>query len=267
MSFYETLTAAIAAIAAAGFQSDAAIAEWAMRLRYVAQREMMSDSEIREHLRQSLGAIYRRQTAHGLMETNPGVGRFTLQMLAPQMQAELERRITASAGLIRLNQQAAVDKTLQRFSGWCTSVPAGGSEIVDKREVKGSIAKPTRDTRYEARRVAIDQGHKLSSSLSEIVARGTGAIAGKWRHILPRPGYSPRHSHVERNGNYYAVPDNWAITAGLMKKGAGYIDEITKPAEEPFCSCKYVWVTSLASLPDEMLTEKGRAWLAERKAA
>jgi len=38
--------------------------------------------------------------------------------------------------------------------------------------------------------------------------------------------------------------------------------ELEQPAELPFCSCWYEYVVSPRALPDELLTAKGRAWLA-----
>ena len=59
-----------------------------------------------------------------------------------------------------------------------------------------------------------------------------------------------------------------AIERGLMKAGpAGYTDEIDKPGERVFCRCYYQFVYMLASLPDDMLTEKGREYLAQPRRA
>ncbi len=52
---------------------------------------------------------------------------------------------------------------------------------------------------------------------------------------------------------------------GLITKGDGYLDEITQPAEEPFCRCYGVYVNNLRDLPPEMLTEKGRRALEETR--
>jgi hypothetical protein len=267
VTFSEVLTAAVAEMSRAGYQSEAQVQGWLQRIRYAAQAEMISDAGVLEQMRMAMGAVYQRETARGFSETNPGVGRFTVQMLTPRMQAEMERRVRASADLIKLNKQEAVERTLSRFQGWCTSIPKGGSDVVDKRAIKAELAKPTREVRYQARRVSIDQGAKLTSALSEIVAQASGAIAGKWRHIAPRAGYQPRRAHVERNGLFYAVRGCWAIEQGLMKAVWGYTDEITAPAEEVFCSCKYVWISTLANLPDEMLTVRGREYLVAQRAA
>ena len=262
-TFHEILTAAVADISAHGYSSDAQLAEWTRKLRMAAESVVMSDSEIRQQIRAAMTATYEREVVrNGIVSMNPGVGRFTKERLEPVMRAELDRAIMANVSLIKLNQKEAVEKTLRRFTGWSTSIPKGGSRIVDKRKTKADIAKPTQQSRYEARRCTIDQGHKFVASLSEIVAHGSGAIAGVWRHVRPRPGYSPRPDHVERDQKVFLIRDSWAISDGYIKKGsAQYTDEVTKPAEEPFCSCSYRWITDLADIPDELLTERGREYL------
>jgi hypothetical protein len=52
------------------------------------------------------------------------------------------------------------------------------------------------------------------------------------------------------------------MKAGLMNKGAGYTDEMTKPGEEVFCRCAMQFVYALRDLPPEMLTHKGETALA-----
>lgn len=267
MTFAEVLNEAVADVARTGFVSEIQVAEWMRKLRAAALGEMLDDNEVRRQVRAAFEAQFNRQLRTGIAELNPGVGRFTVARLEPQMRAELDRRIMASAALIKLNKTEAVEKTLRRFQGWSTSIPKGGSAVVDKREVKAHIAKPTKQQRYECRRVTIDQGHKLVAAISEIVANNSGAIAGLWRSHWRRPGYQYREDHKERDKVVYAVRGNWAMQAGLMKKGAGYTDEIERPAELPYCSCYYRWITDLADLPPEMITEKGRAYLAKGMAA
>ena len=193
---------------------------------------------------------------------NKGVERFTIERIKPSLRAELDRRILASASLIRLNRDAAIEKTIQRFQGWATSIPKGGSGAVAKRETKDDIRKSLAQLPFEERRVLIDQGHKLTSSISEILATDGGAIAGVWRSHWRQSGYDYRVDHKDRDEKVYTVRDNWAMQAGLMKVGrAGYTDDITKPGEEVFCRCYYSYLYHLRDLPASMLTAKGRAQL------
>ena len=168
----------------------------------------------------------------------------------------------ASAQLIKLNRQQSIAKTLQRFSGWATSIPAGGSKAVDKPEVRDDLKKALRSLPYEERRVAIDQGHKLVATINDLVAVEGGAIAGEWHSNFRQPGYDARPDHKERDGGVYLIRGNWASAQGLVKPGpAGWSDSITQPAEEPFCRCQFHYIYSLRRLPEGMLTAKGRAAL------
>ena len=52
------------------------------------------------------------------------------------------------------------------------------------------------------------------------------------------------------------------MTEGIIRRaGLRYTDEIEQPAELPFCSCFYEYLTSPRSLPETVLTAKGREWL------
>ena len=261
MTFQQVLTAAVADISSRGYSSEAQIAEWLRKLRRAAEAEMMSDAQVRQMVRTRLGAVYDRHLNGGLAKGNPGVGRFTIQRLEPQMRAELDRTVAANIRLIKLDQTNAWAKTEQRFTGWTSSIPKGGSDIVEKRDVKAHISKPTREERYVARRCVQDQGHKMVAAISDIVARGSGAIAGRWRHHAPRPGYQARPDHVQRNNKIYAIKDSWAVREGLIRRCDGYTDEITQPCQEVNCTCWYVYITDIEDIPEEFLTAKGREYL------
>jgi hypothetical protein len=174
----------------------------------------------------------------------------------------------ASANLIKLNREKAIQSTLQRFSGWATSIPAGGSNVQDKPEVKSDVSKSLKQLPFEERRVAIDQGHKLISAINDIVAQDGGAIAAVWHSNWRQQNYNYREDHRERDRKVYLIRDSWAHKAGLVKPGkVGYTDEITQPAEEPMCRCFYLFVYSLEDLPADMLTEKGREEIARVREA
>ena len=65
----------------------------------------------------------------------------------------------------------------------------------------------------------------------------------------------------EFDGKVFTIRGNWALEKGLMNKGAGYTDEIIRPAERPFCRCAYTYFYALRDLPDSMLTTKGKTTL------
>lgn len=235
-----------------------------MRLRMALEREMPTDAETRNALEATLERIFGRETGSRLAKTVPGVARYTLAQLDPMLRAELDRRIFAGVDLIRLNRAAAVEKTLQRFAGWTSSVPTVGSTQTDLRAVVREIAKPAKQVRFEARRVAIDQGFKLSAAVSHVVAMNSGAIAATWHDVGEwDPNYDARPDHLARSGRLFLVKDSWAMTDGLVKRGSfPYTESVTQPAQEVYCSCFWTWITSLRDLPAEALTAKGRLWLA-----
>ncbi len=252
---------AVEEFAASGLSSDAALQDWLMRLHATIEREMPSDAESKEAIATALRAVYDRGARKGFAHI-PGVSRYTLERIAPELRAELDRRIHASVDLIRLNKKAATEKTLQRFAGWVSSVPRGGTAETDLRSVASEILKPVARVKYEARRVAVDQGHKLNAAISHVVAQGAGAIAAIWHDRGEHDkGYDARKEHLARSGKLYLVRDSWAMDEGLVKRGGPYTDEVDQPAERVYCSCWWEWITSPRSLPEEMLTEKGRQWV------
>ncbi|EDY0798101.1 hypothetical protein AE421_004671, partial [Salmonella enterica subsp. enterica serovar Oslo] len=201
------------------------------------------------------------------LKRHPGVSRFTLNYLEPKLRAELDRRIMASADLIKLNRTQAVDRTIQRFSGWATSIPpitsiSPGLSASSRSGVVATsqhIAKSARQIDFERRRVMVDQTHKLIANIDNIIATDGGAIAAVWHSHWRQPHYDYREPHKDRDLKTYAIRGNWALKKGFMKAGpAGYLDEITQPGEEVFCRCYLTYIYNVRSLPDEMKTEKWR---------
>lgn len=266
-TFREILTAAVADITEHGYDSVERVAGWQAKLIKAADAMAMPQWRVDELLRSSFGAIYKKLIEMGgILRHHPDVPKFTLNRLAPRLRGELNRRIAMSAELIKLNKADAMAKTMRRFSGWASSVPAGGSNVVDRSETKADIGKAFQSLGYVERRVAIDQSNKFRSALSEIIAQDSGAIAVIWHSHWKQSGYNYRVDHKERDKHVYAVRNNWAIENGLMRRGDNpYYDEITAFGEEVCCRCYGQWLTGLRALPDDMLTDKGRAALAEAK--
>jgi hypothetical protein len=160
-----------------------------------------------------------------------------------------------------------IEKTAQRFAGWASSVPAGGSRAVEVKDVKDNIRKALTSLPFEERRCIIDQSAKFVSALNDVIATDGGAIAGRWHSQWRRRGYSYREDHKERDQKVYAIRGNWALQKGLMKPGQdGYTDQITKPAEEVYCGCSYQFLYNLRDLPESMVTARGRESLTEARA-
>jgi len=259
-SFQEILTAAVADLSKHGFDSAERVAKWQEQLQKAAEVYAGVGRRAEEMLRESFAVIYRRLIEQGgILRYHPGVERYTLVKLAPHLRGELSRRIQLSANLIVLNKEEAIAKTLRRFSGWATSVPVGGSDIVDKVDVKKAVTKSIKVLPFVERRVIIDQGHKFRASLSEIVARDNKAIAARWHSHFKEAGYDFREDHKERDSKVYLVRGNWAQEKGLVKVGTdGYFEDVTAPGEEVNCRCWVTWVYSLRQLPEQMLTVKGK---------
>jgi hypothetical protein len=263
-SFYDTLTLAIADITEHGFDSEGRIAFWTDQLRQAAAGALQTPAQAEEMLRAGLTTVYRRLVERGeVMRRHPGVSRFTLARIAPRLRAELDRRILASANLIRLNRDQAINTMLRRFAGWATSIPAGGAPRTTKKgEAKDDVRKALASLPFEERRVLVDQGHKLTAAINEIVASDGGAVAAVWKSNWRQPNYDYRDDHKARDGRYYLLRGSWADAAGLVKPGrAGYYDEVIAVGQEPFCRCYLTYVYALSALPKDMLTKKGEKQL------
>ena len=266
-TFYETVAAAVKDLAEHGFDSIERVNRWVEAIRAAALRSLIPESQLDAALRATLEGVYRREiTNGGILRMHPGIGRFTLQQVAPRLHSELERRTAASRDLIVLNRQAAMARTERRFRAWASSVPADGSDAVSKREETADVVKALRSLPFEERRVAIDQGHKMLSSLSATIANGGGALAAVWHSHWRQLNYDYRPDHKERDLKVYLIRDSWAHQQGLVKPGdIGLLDEITQAGEEVYCRCYVTYLYALRALPPEMLTEKGREALAEAR--
>lgn len=265
-TFRQLLAQAIADIAETGYISREAIDAWIIRLRNAAEREFGPEEYIHRDMARALGAIFDRLDRGKIADFVPGVSRYKLAMIKPQLHAELDRRIMAATDLIKLRRGEAVDRTLARLLGWSTSIPPGGDETIDKHETRTHIGESIARFKFERRRVDIDQSQKLIANISDIVAKDAGAIAGIWHsHGEHDTSYDARKDHLARANKIYVVRDSWARHEGLVTKGAGYTDEITAPAQEPFCRCWYEWILSPRQLPDTLLTTRGQQWIANSR--
>lgn len=256
-TLFEVLTDAVNYYIKNGWDSEKSLLEWSKRLRVAATREAPNADVARKHLT----AIYSRLVVHGgaLKDQPPdGPTKVTLDKMKPTFRHELDRRIFASANLIQLNREQAIEKTIQRFQGWVTSIPPEGVSDVDRNAQKAAIGKSVSDLDFISRRVAIDQGHKLSSNVKYLLSIQGGAIAFKWHSNWRRPGYKFREDHKERDDVIYLVRDSWAVEQGLIKPVNGFYDEITAAGEEVYCSCQVFPIYAPQKLPEEFLTEKGK---------
>ena len=258
-SFFSEITQAVNHFRQYGFTSQTELDDWVARIRRSALLQLKTPAQTEAMLKQALVAKYESLVVRGgVLRNMPEVGRVTIDRVKPKLRAELDRRIMVSANLIKLNRQKAIDTTLQRFQGWATSVPAGGSRAVDVKEEKDDVRKALGQMDFIERRVVIDQTHKLAATINDVVAVDAGALAVEWHSPWRRPGYDYRKDHKERDLKVYAIRGNWALEQGKMKAGpAGYYDEITHVGEEVFCSCTAKYIFALRKLPPDMLTKAG----------
>lgn len=267
-SFFDVVTDAIREFTEHGFDSVERLTYWTDRIKKAAADSLTPSHILEETLNASLQGIYKRLIDDGqIVKVHVGLPRFTVDRLKPKLRTELDRRMMVSRNLIKLNREQMIDKTTQRFAGWASSVPAGGSRAVDVKETKDNIRKALTSLPFEERRVLIDQSHKFVASLNDIVATDGGAIAMRWNSQWRRRGYGYRVEHKERDQKVYLLRNSWAKEKGLIKPGPdGYYDEITKVGEEVFCSCFATWLYNLRDLPPECITKKGEESLAEVRA-
>ncbi|MFW0766702.1 hypothetical protein ACN0IV_12765 [Trabulsiella odontotermitis] len=256
-TLFQVLTEAVNYYVANGWDSEKSLLEWSRKLRIAATREAPDVDVARKHLT----SIYSRLVLDGgaLKDQPPdGPTRIQLNKLKPQFREELNKRIFSSANLIKLNRDQAVERTVQRFQGWVTSIPPDGVSEIDKVAQKQAFRKSVSDLDFISRRVAIDQGHKLTSNVKYLLSVQSGAIAFQWHSNWRRPGYDYRIDHKDRDTLIYLIRDSWAVEQGLIKPVNGFYDEITAAGEEVFCSCGVFPIYAPQKLPIEFLTEKGK---------
>lgn len=250
----EVLSEAVRYFAEHGYDSEDALNYWLHRIRLaILERGSKPPTDMAQA---ALQAVYNKAVRGGLKRYHPELPPYAIQTIAPNLRPILQSRILASADLIKLNREQAVETTLRRFSGWATSQPMGGGPV-DKLKTRQHIGKRLQQASYEERRMLIDQGHKLIASINQTVAEGNGAIAMQWHSHWRDPSYDYRPDHKERDERIYLVRGSWAQEKGFLKPGE-YLDDITRPAQEPYCRCFGTWLYSLTRLPESMLTEKGK---------
>jgi hypothetical protein len=274
-TFAEVLKSAMDDVERRGFLSIEQVKEWERRLAEALRRSFTPDAVMKTMVDRALVRLYEQMVDQAkILKFHPGVPRFTLERIKPHLRPELDKRIALSLNLIRLNKESVVSKMQQRFSGWASSVPAGGSDHSKAREAKDTLKKGLSGLRFEERRVLIDQGAKLVSSINATLAQQGNAIAAVWRSHAHQQNYDFRVQHaayeVESLRRPFLVRDSWIIKDGLVKTtGARYTDDVEQPAELPFCRCAWSWKYNLRQLPRDMLTKQGEEFLenAARKRA
>ncbi|MGC9239815.1 MAG: hypothetical protein ACP5D5_09425 [Acidithiobacillus sp.] len=258
LDFYRLLAQALSEFARNGYDNQETLNAWLAKLRHAANQALPGPEKVRRDVQARLGQMFKRAISEQRFKRqHPWLTAYTIQRMGPKLAPLLERRILASVDLIRLHREQSIEKTLQRFQGLVTSIPPGGTRSIELGKEKQRIGKALRQMSFEERRVVIDQGHKLIANINQTVAEDNNALGFFWRHVH-QAGYDGRPEHEARDGKFFAIRDNWAIKAGLMKRGPNpYADEIDLPAVAPFCRCWATYVYNIRELPKECLTQKG----------
>ncbi|QBY43984.1 hypothetical protein QE197_10955 [Arsenophonus nasoniae] len=256
-TFYQVVTEAINYYLKYGWKSKNKLIEWNKKLKIAATKRFPKEDDVINNLKK----IYKRLVIDGgALKNKPfeGPTKITLDKIKPKLRKELDKRIFASINLIKLNREQAIEKTLQRFNGWVTSIPPNGYFDEETRKNKHKIVKSVQEIDYVNRRLAIDQGHKLTANVKYLLATEGKAIALTWHSPWRRPGYDYREDHKERDEKIYLIRGSWADEKGYLNPINGYYDEITSVGEEVNCSCQAIYIYAPQKLPDEFLTEKGK---------
>lgn len=271
-TFTRTVRDAVKFFLRNGYSSREELERWQALIRQAAEGETADD--YLAMITRSLTKSYDLQvTRSGALKRHKGLTRFTINYLEPKLRAELDRRILSSVDLIQLNRKKAIDTTLSRFSGWASSIPSADSIALTgiqgtMRETAAHIQKSAEQVDFEARRVMIDQNHKLIANIDNVIATSNNAIAAIWHSHWRQSGYDFREDHKERDQLFYLIRGNWAQKNGYVKAGpAGYLDEITQPGEEVFCRCYVTYIYNIRSIPEYMLTQKGSKFMESMKKA
>ena len=255
MTFFEVINSAIADFLKHGFDDVKRLDHWLLQIKMSAQAHLMSEREMQHRMEKALRGVFERLvTKNGLVSKD--VNKYDITKLSGKLRAELDRRIIASANLIKDDREQSIHMVLRRFEGWATSIPAGGTKVKPTPKEKSAIKKGMSDIGFKQRRVIIDQTHKLIANINEIVAIDNGAIAARWHSHWKQMNYDYRKDHKERDSKIYAVRESWAVKEGYISPINGYTDDITSPGEEVFCRCNYVYLYNLRQVKD-LLTKKG----------
>ena len=269
-TFYTVVSEAIRDFAIHGFDSQDRLEHWMARLEAAMSDVFLPQHVVQRKLAEQLTRIFEKTVGRPgqIMRRHPGVSEFTIRQIAPRLRAELDRRILANVTLITLNRRRSREQALQRFAGWATSIPIGGSRAVDKTDEAEKVRRSIAGLSFVDRRATIDQGHKLVAAIHDIIGIDSGAIALIWRHVKEGPpAYDSRPDHVARDGKIFVIRDNWAMKAGFMKlDGRQYYDEVPAVAQEINCRCWAEYLTNLRDLPPAMLTVAGKNELARVRA-
>jgi hypothetical protein len=334
-NFLKIVSLAIEDFIENGYSSTEQLNFWILKIRKAAKEYLIPEHILYTNLKKILKQSF-----------NKKINGKNINRIKTQLNNELEKSLFAASSIIKINREKLIEKSINQFSGWATSLPAKegpkpsflvpkkisygiGSqgpvgqgpvgqgpvgqgpvgqgpvgqgpvgqgpgarsqklgrgrikkisefkattpelrkeineikkkykkEVLSRIKTKNKLKKTFSQLEFEDRRVLIDQNHKLVSSINDLLARDSGAIAARWHSHWREMNYNFREEHKLLDDKIFVIRDNWAIQNGLMSKGLGFTDELEKPAQLPFCRCYYEYVYNLSDLPEFFLTEKGK---------
>lgn len=243
---------------------------WADKLRAVMTGEYFSVSPkkiVSRVIEPRLRRIFKDYVERGeVFKRHLGVSRMGVEAIKPYLRQELDSRIRANIDLIVLERDESIKLSALRQSKWLLNAPQG--QLPAYEDLKYIVSPAVNAQKnYEHSRRSIDQGHKLLSAIDSIIAKGEGAIAGKWHSHKKTPTYDARPEHVKLDGNIYVIRNSWAVEQGLVKKGdLDWLENIVQPAHEINCTCYFTYyyeheLPKLAREKPEVITQKGREYL------
>ncbi len=192
---------------------------------------------------------------------------------------ELERRQKMCFDLIKDKQQKNIDEIKRRILGWSTEIQTKTKGDEFAKGFKESIDMPKISTEFTKHEAFIlrDQNAKMLSNIDYITHTKEGAIGFFWKtredkRVVGNPtglypkGNAMHNNHYIREGKFFMIRDNWAQKQGLVKKISDvmYVDEIPDgiPANGINCRCVAMYVLEVEDVPTEILTNKGREYVA-----
>lgn len=256
-SYYKVLSAAVDDVLTRGFVSSTQITIWQARLKDAAEATFAKGSS--ESLERALQNVFLRLVGrNGILRYHTGLAPSVLDRLRPALANELTKFRLSSSAFLQARREEALLASLRRFSGWASSIPAGGV-LGRQTALRAAIKKPLVVLPFEETRAIFAQSANLTVALNTLVSREAGAIAGCWHSRWRQPGYAYREDHKELDLRYFLFRPTWATEAGLVR--GPWADHQPVPGSLLGCSCHYQFFYALEDLPKELLTAKGASFL------
>jgi hypothetical protein len=258
MTFYRVLASAISDMVLHGFDSQSRVEHWVYELKRALKIQLLPPRTVQEMVYRALTDTFERTLrAHTGKRTR--VNKTTVAKLTPQLRTEMNRRIMATTQLLHLTRDESTAKVVRSFTGWATSIPAGGTPVAKQKEEKDAIRRTLTRIPNQEKRVILDQSYKLKVTMTDTLAKESGAIAAMWHDRGEHDSaYNARRDHLARSGTIFTIRNSWAHKQGLIKAPNGYTDDFEMVGEFPYCQCSYTYFYSADELPTEFLTVKGK---------